>query len=225
MKTTRKCTEEEINRLFQFAKGHYIHFYELQVEFVDHMASGIEALWEEQPDLLFAIAIRKVYRSLGVFGWTKIAASRQKAMYKQFQRKLWGQFFRFFAFPQLLGTLILFLGILLLIQWFGANSLWFGLIGYSGLLIWHERNSRKYNKLTQKRDRAYLWENAMQGVLPITNFVYPYLSLSETQATWGICFGWFALLTGAGSILVIHWYLRPWVYDQIRQYDPDFALD
>ncbi len=38
----RKITEQEINQIFDFTKKHYVEFYDVQVELVDHLANAIE---------------------------------------------------------------------------------------------------------------------------------------------------------------------------------------
>ena len=44
-----KLTPEQIDRLYQFTRQHYVEWYDLQTELVDHLANSIEAQWQENP--------------------------------------------------------------------------------------------------------------------------------------------------------------------------------
>jgi len=41
----QKLTTEQINKLYTFTKKHYVDYYDLQTELVDHLSNGIEAQW------------------------------------------------------------------------------------------------------------------------------------------------------------------------------------
>lgn len=66
----RKITEQEIKLLFDFTKKHYVEFYDVQVELVDHLANAIEAQWEENPKLSFEDALQIEFKKFGIFGFT-----------------------------------------------------------------------------------------------------------------------------------------------------------
>ena len=53
----RKITKAEINQLFDFTQKHYVEFYDVQVELVDHLANAIEAQWSENPEISFEEAL------------------------------------------------------------------------------------------------------------------------------------------------------------------------
>ena len=44
-----KLTQQQIDRLYQFTRQHYVEWYDLQTELVDHLANAIEAQWQENP--------------------------------------------------------------------------------------------------------------------------------------------------------------------------------
>ncbi len=39
---TKKVSPQEIQRLYRFTREHYVEYYDLQTELVDHLATGIE---------------------------------------------------------------------------------------------------------------------------------------------------------------------------------------
>jgi hypothetical protein len=48
-----KLSAEEINYVFNYVASHDIKYYELQVEFTDHMVTSMEEIWTEDPKLTF----------------------------------------------------------------------------------------------------------------------------------------------------------------------------
>ncbi len=54
----RKITEQEINQIFYFTKKHYVEFYDVQVELVDHLANAIEDQWKENSNISFEDALQ-----------------------------------------------------------------------------------------------------------------------------------------------------------------------
>jgi hypothetical protein len=48
-----KLTETHIQELYKFTRKHYVYFYDVQSELVDHLANDIEDIWKAQPNLSF----------------------------------------------------------------------------------------------------------------------------------------------------------------------------
>ena len=68
----KKVSPEEIEKFYAFTRRHYVEYYDVQTELVDHLANGIETQWEENPDLVFDEAIEKEFRKFGIFGFTEV---------------------------------------------------------------------------------------------------------------------------------------------------------
>ena len=83
-----KLSEIEIKRLFEFAEKKLVHWYDLQIEIVDHLASGIEAEMQATSGLTFESALEHVYRSFGMFGFAKIVQERQKTPCQSSKKKV-----------------------------------------------------------------------------------------------------------------------------------------
>lgn len=74
----RKLTDDEIERLFSFCAKHYVPEYDLQIELVDHLASGIEEQWLKNPELPFPIALNNTFDKFGIYGFGKIKSQKEK---------------------------------------------------------------------------------------------------------------------------------------------------
>lgn len=77
---SRELTDIEINLLFEFCQKHCVPYYDLQVELVDHLASGIEKQWMETPEISFEQALNDEFGKFGVLGFSKLKKQREKAL-------------------------------------------------------------------------------------------------------------------------------------------------
>lgn len=108
-----KLSTEQVQKLYNFTRQHYVIYYDLQTELVDHLANAIEEQWKENPKLSFEEALQREFKKFGVFGFMHVMEQRQKAMNKKYNILVWHHLKSFFRLPQIIGTL---LSILLLFQ-------------------------------------------------------------------------------------------------------------
>jgi hypothetical protein len=100
----KQVTPAQIEQLYSFTKEHFVKYYDLQTELVDHLANAIETQWEQNPDLNFDEALQTEFKKFGVYGFSDVVKQRQKALSKRYNKLLWGYFKQFFTFPHLLLT-------------------------------------------------------------------------------------------------------------------------
>ncbi len=101
-----KLTTQQIDHLRQFTRQHYVEFYDLQTELVDHLANAIEEQWRENPKISFEEALQIEFKKFGVFGFMDVVEKRQAAMNKKYNKIVWNHFKTFFKLPQIIGTLL-----------------------------------------------------------------------------------------------------------------------
>lgn len=109
-----KINDSQIQELYTFTKQHFVEFYDLQTELVDHIANDIENSWQTQPNLSFEEAKEQSFKKFGVFGFMEVVKARQKAMGKKYHKYLWKHLKQWFLLPQLVLTLSIFLGFYLI---------------------------------------------------------------------------------------------------------------
>lgn len=126
--TERKLTAKEVDKLFELCEFHNVHYYDVQIELVDHLASSIEALWETNPELSFEEAAFQVgeqfgidtgfnvaYNSLlptisgktciGESGFEAIKEAKEKELRRKYDRLQWKYIGEFFKLPKIILTL------------------------------------------------------------------------------------------------------------------------
>jgi hypothetical protein len=100
-----KLTPQQIDRLYQFTRQHYVEWYDLQTELVDHLANAIEQQWQENPKISFEDALQMEFKKFGVFGFMDVVEKRQLALQKRYSKLVWKHFKEFFTIPKIVITL------------------------------------------------------------------------------------------------------------------------
>ena len=112
----QKLTKLQIDKLYTFTKKHYVDYYDLQTELVDHLSNGIEAQWQENEKLPFDDALKLEFKKFGIFGFTDLVSEKQAKMTKRYNKLILSIFKTYFTLPRVLLTMLLFLIVLLILQ-------------------------------------------------------------------------------------------------------------
>ena len=104
-----KLTENQIHKLYKFTREHFVAYYDVQTELVDHLANDIEAIWATQPQVSFEKARDLSFKKFGVFGFMDVITEKQKAMHKKYWKILWRFTKEWFELPKILTTAVVFL--------------------------------------------------------------------------------------------------------------------
>lgn len=99
-----KLTKEHIQNLYKFTRQHYVEYYDVQTELVDHLANDIEQVWIEKPTLRFEEARDLSFKKFGVFGFMEVLEEKQKSMSKKYSKILWSFIKEWFRLPKILLT-------------------------------------------------------------------------------------------------------------------------
>jgi hypothetical protein len=161
-----KINAEQVERLYAFTRQHYVEYYDLQTELVDHLANAIEAQWQENPKLSFEEALQKEFKKFGVFGFMEVVDKRQSALHKKYNKIVLMELQSFFSLPKIIGTFSS-IGILYcllkffqegyeIMQWLIAFLIVSFIIGMAFL-------SRKQKKETTKTGKRWLLKDIIFG--------------------------------------------------------------
>ncbi|SFN46353.1 hypothetical protein SAMN04487989_101598 [Bizionia echini] len=101
-------TDSHIENLYAFTRQHYVEYYDLQTELVDHMANDIEVIMDKNPTMSFEDALDKSFKKFGIFGFMDVVEQRQKAMSKIYMKLLWNYAKDWFRLPQIILTITIF---------------------------------------------------------------------------------------------------------------------
>ncbi|KIX21093.1 hypothetical protein SY27_10000 [Flavobacterium sp. 316] len=155
-----QLTTEQINRLYEFTRQHYVEWYDLQTELVDHLANAIEKQWLENPKIPFEDVLQLEFKKFGVFGFMDVVEKRQASLSKKYNMIIWKHFKDFFKLPQIIGTFLAtyILSKILSILFFDAI---FPIIFLTGILIsifFFSFTKRKINQQKKEDKKRWLFE-------------------------------------------------------------------
>jgi hypothetical protein len=151
-----KLTKEEIQQLYTFTRQHFVEYYDLQTELVDHLANDIEEQWQKYPKLNFEDAKNNAFKKFGIFGFMDAIEQKGKAMNKRYVKYLWNELKKWFELPQLLATIALFL--IFYLAFASEFAVVFALIFYVFLAGWSiikgfqlKRYFKRKNEFSKKK--------------------------------------------------------------------------
>jgi hypothetical protein len=111
-----KLTETQIAELYKFTRKHYVYFYDVQSELVDHLANDIESAWVENPQLSFDNARDKSFKKFGIFGFMDVIEAKQKQMNKRYWKIILCFAKEWFTIPKIIITVSIFFIFFTLLQ-------------------------------------------------------------------------------------------------------------
>ncbi|MEO8819359.1 MAG: hypothetical protein ABI267_08845 [Ginsengibacter sp.] len=99
-------SEQQIQSLFTFCEKHFVKYYDVQVELVDHLANAVELEMQKDPKISFEKALEKVHQSFGVMGFAPLVAEKQAAAEKQSRKLFWHLLKGQFGWPKVLAFFV-----------------------------------------------------------------------------------------------------------------------
>jgi hypothetical protein len=190
MKTKEpKISKEQTERLYRFTREHFVEYYDLQTELVDHLAQGIEKQWQEHPTLDFEKALQNEFKKFGIFGFSDVVAERQAAMSKRYNTFIWRHFKEYFRLPKIILTVTT---MLVLFGFFSQIKQYRELVFFGVLLLYVVfyftvyRKSLKKNKPDKKwmmAEMIYQY-GASSSIVPIYFQLPAQLSIHAPEALY-----------------------------------------
>lgn len=155
-----KLNPSQIQQLYKFTRQHYVEYYDVQTELVDHLANDIEQIWQEQPKLSFEQARDMSFKKFGVFGFMDVVGERAKALNKKYWKMVWEIFKQFFNIPHIVISITIFLAFLVGFKLFAPKSLFFtvGIIGILVQFLWLYSLQKEKKIRFKKTNKKWLLE-------------------------------------------------------------------
>lgn len=101
----RTLTDAEIEELYEFCYIQSVVHYDVQAELVDHLATAIEKLWENNRQLSFNDALYQVNEQFGGHaGFVIIRQEKEKALRNEYRKLLWRFVAEYYRLPKIIIT-------------------------------------------------------------------------------------------------------------------------
>ena len=169
-----KLSKVQIQKLYTFTRQHYVEYYDLQTELVDHLANAIEEQWKENPKLSFDDALQIEFKKFGVFGFMEVVEKRQAYLTKKYNKIVLKNLITFFTIPKIIGTFtsvaIVFVLLKLLQKDIPLLQITFAiltLIFFIGIIF----ISRKTKKQTQLSGKKWMFKEIIFGYSSMSGLI------------------------------------------------------
>ncbi|PJE45501.1 MAG: hypothetical protein CUR34_14310 [Sediminibacterium sp.] len=167
-------TDTQYESLFAFCRKHYVHYYDVQVELVDHLSTAIEDKMTANPKLSFEQALDSVYADFGIKGFADIVATRIEMVSKKSRKQKWKLFFSYFTAPKIAMTVFIYAFLLLLGQFLTQDyfrGVFLAVLGVS-LFVFEIIYSIHLNRLFKKQIKEMIFTNErLSGIIDTVFFV------------------------------------------------------
>lgn len=191
MTKERQVTEDQITDLFAFVRRKRVRFYDLQVELVDHLATGIERIWSKEPEVSFETARDRVYREFGITGFAHVVDARMQSITKQVWREAASFLVSRLHYPEVLRTFLICLVLTNLLTFMQDPVILsvallllmvFFFVGYQFRKpVWHKQKVRFIRSEGVKGAASMILGSAQL-------FCYYLPMMLQEMVTWGVVF-------------------------------------
>ncbi len=219
-------SKAQIQQIFDFTAQKYIKYYDVQLELVDHIANRIEEMQAVDHKLSFESALQRVYKSFGIYGFTKVQEQKVTQMERYWMKRFGSYYLSYFRLPKvllLLALSILFYFYLDLLGLFVANGLgWY--ITLLAILIICTINNHQIRKKNAKQIKSqyliiHAYGSTIQGLFAGgTIFSSSIGNVLMTDGSYGpLPFGAMILASVVLSAVIINHHAISYVFPQRLQ--------
>ncbi|MFL9845210.1 hypothetical protein [Flavobacterium rhizosphaerae] len=207
MNTPKKLTPGEVDALYVFTRKHFVEYYDLQTELVDHLANGIEEQWQHNQNPDFEDALAAEFKKFGIYGFSDVVAERKRALGKRYTKLLGRYFVEFFTLPKILLTLAMVFGIHLMLLLPTLYIFMFFFISIQGfsLFKFKQRNNFLEKKVKQTGKRWLLEELIYKGATVSTVVIFATQFIQFIDNAHNVYLHWF--LSVITVLIILHNYV------------------
>ena len=228
----RMLSGEQIDDLYAFTRKHFVEWYDVQTELVDHMANGIEEQWQKSPHLSFEEALQIEFKKFGVFGFSEIVEQKTNALEKHYRKQVWYCLKDYFKLPKIILTSFSIWVLFKTLQLLENKELVvvFLMVCVTGFYFFYTlKESKRIKKINKQTGKKWLLETVIAQLggfihflnigiyMPLINFDRQWDSLAILS--FSVCFVIYVLLFFV-SIKVV----TPMLREKLSKEHPEYKI-
>lgn len=149
----RKLTSEEIGSLHSFVRKHYVEFYDVELELVDHLANDIETQWQEETQVSFEQALLIAFKKFGVYGFSDVVELKVNQLYMTYMKMILREVGSFFTIPKIIFSFALYLLLFTIGYVYQETGIWILYVLFFFLLGFYLVMGTRWQKKLRRRQR------------------------------------------------------------------------
>lgn len=229
----KSVDEAQIEILYAFTRKHFVEWYDVQTELVDHLANGIEEQWKENPSTSFDDALRNEFKKFGVFGFMEIVEKKTNALSKYYIKEVLQYLKEYFKLPKIIITLFSIWVVFKLMQLF-QNKDYFViplvLIVFGYVIFYATKESLRIKKNFKETGKKWLFENIygqLGGFIHLFNIGIYFPLISNSKAEWSLTSQFIFSFCIVLYVLLIYISIKivsPKLRDKLSKEHPEYYL-
>lgn len=229
----KSVDEAQIEILYAFTRKHFVEWYDVQTELVDHLANGIEEQWKENPSTSFDDALRNEFKKFGVFGFMEIVEKKTNALSKYYIKEVLQYLKEYFKLPKIIIALFSIWVVFKLMQLF-QNKDYFViplvLIVFGYVIFYATKESLRIKKNFKETGKKWLFENIygqLGGFIHLFNIGIYFPLISNSKAEWSLTSQFIFSFCIVLYVLLIYISIKivsPKLRDKLSKEHPEYYL-
>jgi len=199
----KEVSQEQITKLYRFTADHFVQFYDLQTELVDHLANDIEQQWQEDKSIEFEKALKIAFKRFGVFGFDNVVQKRHKAIQKMYWRELWKFSKEYYGLPKIILTLFSVFALYKLFMFLPAPIYAAPIMLLEVFLI--VRIYRKINnfEIENHTEKKFIIKENLKGFYMLFMMIFVYSQLNFLLQGWALKILGAEIICGSLAVLTV----------------------
>jgi len=171
---------KQIDSLFDFVKKHYVDYYDLQIELVDHLANDIEHIMSKQTNISFEEARDFAFKKFGVTGFYEVIKSKTSQMEKEYYRLIFKYLLSLFASKNIIWIAILLFGFSFIFKFSTYNMVFlfgFMIILFVVSFVLTYRKTKDIKRRIKSKEKVMIIDSLLASMGSIAIFISMLINL------------------------------------------------
>lgn len=226
-----KLSNNQIQQLYAFTEKHFVEWYDVQTELVDHLANGIEAQWQNDESLSFDEALKNEFKKFGIMGFSEVVEQKTNALNKYYRKQVWKHVLEYFKLPKIILTLACgwsLFEVLSLLENKNHVMAPFVVILFAVFIMYLIKSSKKIKQKKKATGKKWLFDNIilqLGGLIHFLNFG-AYSSIFFQKSLWNDVTTIIFTIIIASYVLTLFIAIKiaPKVKETLSKEHPDYNL-
>ncbi len=226
-----KLSSQQIQQLYTFTEKHFVEWYDVQTELVDHLANGIEEQWQNNECLTFDEALKIEFKKFGIMGFSEVVEQKTNALHKYYRKQVWKHFISYFRLPKIiitLATIWCLFKLLSVVENKIVVILPIALVLFTTFILYLIKSAKRIKQKKKETGKKWLFDNVILQLGGLIHFlnIGTYSSILFQDSLWNnlTTLSFTVIIVLYALVLFVAINLAPKVKETLSKEHPDYHL-